>query len=204
MVVRFSTKNLQHCISEAVWIHSTAVQESNRCYDYFQRSLPTACVRYRFAQEIAASPPPTSRKRRNSGNASEVSSTAPPAKLKKGNLERAPNLADAESKGAQTRTRTEPGGAKLSRADTANAIETPRSFGKSAANGFSAEVVERSPVEKDGGTTQRETPSAVKYVLEDVMCGLCSELLLDAAVLPCSHCFCRLCWMDHKDSSDTT
>ena len=41
-------------------------------------------------------------------------------------------------------------------------------------------------------------------VLGDAMCGLCSELLLDAGVLPCSHSFCRLCWADHVEEKGTT
>ncbi|CAN0486347.1 unnamed protein product [Ectocarpus sp. 12 AP-2014] len=44
----------------------------------------------------------------------------------------------------------------------------------------------------------------VMEVLRDAMCGLCSELLLDAAVLPCSHSFCRLCWAEHVEEKGTT
>lgn len=47
------------------------------------------------------------------------------------------------------------------------------------------------------------SPSTVKELLEDVMCGLCSEVLLDAAVLPCSHCFCKLCWIEYAQKGDS-
>lgn len=57
----------------------------------------------------------------------------------------------------------------------------------------------------DGGTeSQERMPVLVLQVLGDAMCGLCSELLLDAGVLPCSHSFCRLCWADHVAEKGTT
>lgn len=49
-----------------------------------------------------------------------------------------------------------------------------------------------------------KTPTLVTEVLRDAMCGLCSELLLDARVLPCSHSFCKLCWADHVEEKGTT
>lgn len=52
--------------------------------------------------------------------------------------------------------------------------------------------------------SEERMPALVLEVLSDAMCGLCSELLLDAGVLPCSHSFCRLCWADHVAKKDTT
>lgn len=48
-----------------------------------------------------------------------------------------------------------------------------------------------------------KAPAVVLEVLRDAMCGLCSELLLDAVVLPCSHSFCKLCWADHAEAKGT-
>lgn len=48
------------------------------------------------------------------------------------------------------------------------------------------------------------TATTVEEVLRDAVCGLCSEVLLDARVLPCSHSFCRLCWADHIAEKGTT
>lgn len=44
----------------------------------------------------------------------------------------------------------------------------------------------------------------VAEVLGDAMCGLCSELLLDVGVLPCSHSFCNACWAKHVEEKGTT
>lgn len=55
-----------------------------------------------------------------------------------------------------------------------------------------------------GGAEGGALPGVVLEVLRDAICGLCSELLLDAGVLPCSHSFCRMCWTDHVNAKDTT
>lgn len=44
----------------------------------------------------------------------------------------------------------------------------------------------------------------VLEVLHDATCRLCSEVLLDASVLPCSHSFCKLCWAGYVEEKGTT
>ncbi|CAM9309866.1 unnamed protein product, partial [Discosporangium mesarthrocarpum] len=45
--------------------------------------------------------------------------------------------------------------------------------------------------------------SGVEELLSKARCGLCQELMLEAAVLPCSHTFCMACWHGHVAKSGT-
>lgn len=74
-------------------------------------------------------------------------------------------------------------------------------------------IARRPPIDNGSSTVERSTPKKaaesrletfpiLMEVLRDAMCGLCSEVLLDAAVLPCSHTFCRLCWANHVDKTE--
>lgn len=55
------------------------------------------------------------------------------------------------------------------------------------------------------GVVERESAStAMLGMLEMAACALCSEPLLNVCVLPCSHSFCRLCWVDHVEEEGTT
>ncbi|CAB1118525.1 unnamed protein product [Ectocarpus sp. CCAP 1310/34] len=110
---------------------------------------------------------------------------------------------------------------KIVRADTLDAADTLRAIGNGssvtrrigpdkARAGGGGDAAGGGSVQGTGGaggvvdSGGGETPSMVMEVLRDAMCGLCSELLLDAAVLPCSHSFCRLCWAGHVEEKGTT
>ena len=55
------------------------------------------------------------------------------------------------------------------------------------------------------GVVKREgAPAAMLDMLQMAACALCSEPLLNVCVLPCSHSFCRLCWVDHVEKKGTT
>lgn len=152
----------------------------------YPSSHPPSHGRYRFEHELAGSPIPNSKRRRG------------------------PNPeAPATNRPKIVRTDT------LDAADTLRAISNDSSVTKGidpdkARAGGGGDAAGGGGVRETGGAggvvdgAGGETPSTVVEVLRDAMCGLCSELLLDAAVLPCSHSFCRLCWADHCEEKGTT
>ncbi|CAM9342503.1 unnamed protein product, partial [Scytosiphon promiscuus] len=140
-------------------------------------------IRYRFYHEPAARSAQASRKRRLSAEPSADVPEAQRPRVERTNTLDAAGTLRATSNGSTKKTKSGSVGVR------------DEGAGVGAAEGSSAR-------ETSGGA--RETPSAVVEVLRDAMCGLCSELLLDAGVLPCSHSFCRLCWADHVEKKGTT
>lgn len=156
-------------------------------------------------------PPANSRKRRQS---SEPTPTAPPAQRQKAiktgkaatpsKVTVGDNVGDNDDRPAPyVSTR---GGATLARADTNDAVETLRNMAKRSprggGGGGGAKVAEPRASSGEEAATRKDrgaSANAVTDVLRDAMCGLCSELLLDAGVLPCSHSFCKLCWAERVE-----
>lgn len=116
-------------------------------------------------------------------------------------------------------------GRKRNGATNGDAVDVTKSLlpktegdGPSNVNAYvKCEVIGR---KRGGGTEEEDAPEVVNSVssgdeglgtsekvlevLRDATCGLCSEFLLDASVLPCSHSFCKLCWAGHVEEKGTT
>lgn len=151
-------------------------------------------------------PLPASRKRRNPDSASKDPPKVSPAQRKINPAQRSsspahsgPRKASGQIPPSNPAVVTQESDAKrdLARSDTTDAVETLRSMSNNSIcvlnNGSGARK----------GRGKNPASNTVKDVLGDAMCGLCSEVLLDAAVLPCSHCFCRLCWIEHAQKGDS-
>ncbi|CAM9672408.1 unnamed protein product [Ectocarpus sp. 13 AM-2016] len=143
-------------------------------------------IRYRFEHELAGSPTRNSKRRR--GPNPDAPATNRPKIVRADTLDAADTLR-AISNGSSVTRRIGPDKARAG-------------GGGDAAGGGSVQGTGGAGGVVGGGGG--ETPSMVMEVLRDAMCGLCSELLLDAAVLPCSHSFCRLCWAEHVEEKGTT
>ncbi|CAM9209724.1 unnamed protein product [Ectocarpus fasciculatus] len=143
-------------------------------------------IRYRFEHELAGSPIPNSKRRRGPNPDAPATNR--------------PKIARADTLDAADTLRAISNGSSVTRGSGPDKARA--GGGGDAAGGGSARGTAGAGGVVAGGGG--ETPSMVVEVLRDAMCGLCSELLLDAAVLPCSHSFCRLCWADHVEEKGTT
>lgn len=149
--------------------------------------------RYRFNHKAASPAVAESRKRKQSPEPTSGASVAQRPKLDRANTRDAADALRAIGNTALA-AKSEEGGSEVVPAGGAGGDEAAAG-GRSKGEAGSVVAV------GDGGG---ETPPLVTEVLRDAMCGLCSELLLDAAVLPCSHSFCRLCWTAHVEEKGTT
>lgn len=142
-----------------------------------------------------------SRKRKQSPETTTDESAAQRPKIERANTQDAADALRAigNSSWAAVKTGEEKGLEGAPTALGAGGEEAAAAAGSSAENAGGA-----GGAVGDGGGGGGETPTMVAEVLRDAMCGLCSELLLDAGVLPCSHSFCRVCWADHVAEKGTT
>lgn len=159
-----------------------------------------AVIRYRFCQEPVV-PASSTRKRRQSAAAGAAASPPQARASKKATI--APSSAapptSSERRNASSKGTDE---SKIACADTESAIKPPRSFANGTLPvGGGKLAAEGDALQGDVGN-RKLTTSAVMEVLRDAMCGLCSEVLLDAAVLPCAHTFCKICWVDHAENKE--
>ncbi len=145
--------------------------------------------RYRFDHKPTPSAAQGSRKRRHPAEPTPDAPEAQRTKLERANTQEAVEALHAISNG-------DGGHSKNRHDDLDEGGQAGGGDGRCRAGG------ERGVQLSGGGETP--PPSMVTEVLRDAMCGLCSELLLDAGVLPCSHSFCRMCWADHVEEKGTT